>query len=67
MAGVQARGLQTLLGYRDARMTMRYSHLSDAYLRSAVNGVLLGKPVSISRPKGLQANDGGERAQMTRG
>jgi hypothetical protein len=23
-------------------MTMRYSHLSDAYLRAAVNGVVLG-------------------------
>jgi integrase len=43
MAGIQARGLQTLLGHRDGRMTARYSHLSDAYLKAAVDGVLLGR------------------------
>jgi len=43
MAGIQARGLQTLLGHRDGRMTARYSHLSDAYLKAAVNGVVLGR------------------------
>jgi integrase len=42
MNGVQARGLQELLGHKDGRMTTRYSHLSDAYLRDAVNGVVLG-------------------------
>jgi integrase len=42
MSGVQGRGLQALLGHKDNRMTMRYSHLSDAYLRDAVNGVVLG-------------------------
>lgn len=42
MAGVQSRGLQTLLGHKDPRMTQRYSHLSDAYLRTAVNAVNLG-------------------------
>lgn len=41
MSGVQGRGLQALLG-RDPRMTLRYSHLSDAYLK-AVNNVVLGK------------------------
>jgi integrase len=44
MAGIQARGLQTLLGHRDGRMTARYSHLSDAYLKAAVDGVVLGQP-----------------------
>jgi integrase len=44
MAGIQARGLQALLGHRDGRMTARYSHLSDAYLRAAVDGVVLGRP-----------------------
>jgi integrase len=43
MAGIQGRGLQALLGHKDARMTMRYSHLSDAYLKAAVNGVVLGQ------------------------
>jgi integrase len=43
MAGIQARGLQTLLGHRDGRMTARYSHLSDAYLKAAVDGVVLGR------------------------
>lgn len=42
MAGVQGRGLQALLGHKDARMTMRYSHLSDSYLKAAVDAVQLG-------------------------
>jgi integrase len=42
MAGVQARGLQALLGHKDNRMTMRYSHLADAYLRDAVEKVNIG-------------------------
>jgi integrase len=42
MAGIQQRGLQALLGHKDSRMTMRYSHLSDAYLKAAVNAVNLG-------------------------
>jgi site-specific recombinase XerD len=43
MSGVAARGLQSLLGHKDPCMTMRYSHLSEAYLRAAVNGVQLGR------------------------
>jgi integrase len=43
MAGIQARGLQALLGHRDGRMTARYSHLSDAYLKAAVDSVVLGR------------------------
>ena len=46
MSRVQGRGLQALLGHRDPRMTLRYSHLSDAYLRAAVNNVVLGKIAS---------------------
>jgi integrase len=42
MSGVAARGLQSLLGHKDPRMTMRYSHLSEAYLRAAVNRVQFG-------------------------
>ncbi|MGO9452243.1 MAG: tyrosine-type recombinase/integrase [Candidatus Binataceae bacterium] len=42
MNGVQGRGLQMLMGHKDPRMTVRYSHLSDDYLRAAVNRVNLG-------------------------
>jgi integrase len=37
MAGVNLRAVQTLLGHKDLRMTMRYSHLSPEHLREAVN------------------------------
>jgi integrase len=47
MAGIQGRGLQTLLGHKDPRMTLRYTHLSDTYIRAAVNAVNLGRS---SRP-----------------
>jgi site-specific recombinase XerD len=39
--GVQARGLQELLGHKDGRMTTRYSYLSDSCLREGVNAVVL--------------------------
>jgi len=42
MAGLQPRALQELLGHKDARMTMRYSHLANAYLRAAVDQVVIG-------------------------
>ncbi|HVN64759.1 MAG TPA: site-specific integrase, partial [Candidatus Binataceae bacterium] len=45
MAGVAGRGLQSLLGHKDGRMTMRYSHLSEQYLRAAVNSVILGRSI----------------------
>jgi integrase len=48
MSGVAARGLQALLGHKDGRMTARYSHLSDAYLKAAVTNVQLGAPKSTS-------------------
>ena len=34
MAGIQARGLQTLLGHRDGRMTARYSAPERCLLES---------------------------------
>jgi integrase len=49
MAGVQGRGLQSLLGHKDPRMTVRYSHLSEAYLHAAVNAVNLGNQTSVGR------------------
>jgi hypothetical protein len=55
MAGVQARGLQTLLGHKDGRMTARYSHLSDAYLRAAVNKVNLGGEAPAGSPLSAEA------------
>jgi len=46
MAGTQGRGLQSLLGHKDGRMTARYSHLSDGYLRAAVDRVQFGAAAS---------------------
>ncbi len=37
MGGVNLRTVQTLLGHKDLRMTMRYSHLSTEHLREAVS------------------------------
>jgi len=36
MAGTDLRTVQVLLGHKDIKMTMRYSHLSDTHLREAV-------------------------------
>ena len=36
MAGVDIRTVQELMGHKDIKMTMKYSHLSDAHLRDAV-------------------------------
>jgi len=43
MAGVPTRGLQVLLRHKSPVMTARYSHLSEAYLREAVDKVSFGK------------------------
>jgi integrase len=37
MGGANLRTVQTLLGHKDLRMTMRYSHLSPEHLREAVS------------------------------
>jgi len=37
MAGENLRTVQTLLGHKDLRMTMRYSHLSPEHLKEAVS------------------------------
>lgn len=58
MAGIQPRGLQALLGHKDNRMTMRYSHLSDTYLRAAVDAVTLGSFDAKSRTHLAPTSDG---------
>lgn len=44
MGGVSIRGVQTLLGHADLRMTERYTHLADTILRAAVQ-VLPALPI----------------------
>jgi integrase len=39
MGGGNLKTVQTLLGHKDLRMTMRYSHLSPEYLREAVQNL----------------------------
>ncbi len=42
MAGTNMRTVQELLGHKDIRMAMRYSHLSDVHLKEAVKKLELG-------------------------
>ncbi|MFH1116796.1 MAG: site-specific integrase [Pseudomonadota bacterium] len=37
MGGVDIRTVQELLGHRDIRMTMRYSHMAPDHMRKAVS------------------------------
>jgi integrase len=39
MGRINLRTVQTLLGHKDLRMTMRYSHLSPEQLREAVQNL----------------------------
>jgi integrase len=39
MGGVNLTTVQTLLGHKDLRMIMRYSHLSPEHLREAVRNL----------------------------
>jgi integrase len=43
MGGVHTRGLQVLLRHKSPAMTARYSHLSESYLREAVEKVTFAK------------------------
>ena len=43
MYGMDIRTLQELMGHRDIKMTMRYSHLSKRYLRKAVNRMVTSR------------------------
>jgi site-specific recombinase XerD len=36
MSGTDIQTLQKLLGHKDIKMTLRYSHLSDSHLKEAV-------------------------------
>jgi len=50
--GTRQRGVQALLRHKDTRMTARYSHLTDKYLRVALDSVNLGGGGRCSRTAG---------------
>ena len=54
MAGTGARALQSLLRHKSPAMTARYSHLSDAHLRAAVDSLQLGTPTGKGKRLMLQ-------------
>lgn len=54
MAGVDIRTVQTLMGHKDIKMTMRYSHLSDAHLRDAVSRLENGTNLAQAAPQDSQ-------------
>jgi integrase len=54
MVGTSTRILQALLGHKDSRMTMRYSHLSENTLEQAVNKINIG-PASGPIPNAVKA------------
>jgi hypothetical protein len=53
MAGVDLRTVQQLLGHKDIKMTMRYSHLSRQHLQEAVG--LLGLSLTGELQKQMAA------------
>jgi integrase len=55
MRGTAPRALQDLLRHKDGRMTARYSHLSNVYLRTAVDSLALGAvpEASAGRPNAM--------------
>lgn len=50
MSGANMRTIQELLGHKDLRMYMRYSHLSPAHLKEAVNKLKLPREDSGWKP-----------------
>ena len=53
MGGANLRAIQTLLGHKDLRMTMRYSHLSPEHLQGAVkalDSVFTAEPQKKKQP-----------------
>ena len=51
MGGENLRTVQTLLGHKDLRMTMRYSQLSPEHLREAVSILDKGIGNSVNAKK----------------
>lgn len=56
MAGVNLRAVQELLGHKDIKMTMRYSHLSRQHLQEAVG--LLGMSLTGELQKQMESLGG---------
>jgi site-specific recombinase XerD len=52
MEGGNIRTVQTVLGHKDLRMTMRYSHLSPEHLREAVQNL----DKSLTLKEGIREN-----------
>jgi len=52
LSGIDIRTIQELLGHKDIRLTMRYSHLSPGHLQEAVNilGTKLAHSVREKKP-----------------
>jgi integrase len=50
MGGVAQAGLQALLGHSDGRMTARYTHIADEYLKGAVSGLRFGVTNQGAKP-----------------
>ena len=55
MAGVDLRTVQELMGHKDIKMTLRYSHLSPSHLKDAVNRLV--KPEYKAEHKDVLATD----------
>jgi len=52
MGGVNSRTVQNLLGHKDLRMTVKYSHLSPEHLREAVQNL----DKSLTLKEGIREN-----------